>query len=125
VPRKGGTPKNLIPNPERSPEKLKEMGASGGKKSGEVRREKAKVSSIMANLLMQEHDIEIDGVSMGKMSGEKLLGEVAVRIIAKGDNTSVAMMRLILDATEGSKSQLTGDGGAPLKMTVEIVDPKK
>jgi len=86
---------------------------------------KAKVSSIMANLLMQEHDIEIDGVSMGKMSGEKLLGEVAVRIIAKGDNTSVAMMRLILDATEGSKSQLTGDGGAPLKMTVEIVDPKK
>jgi hypothetical protein len=123
--KKGGSPENLVSLADRTTEEQQKITKAGGIRSGEVRREKAKVSSIMANLLMQEHDIEIDGISMGKMSGEKLLGEVAVRIIAKGDNTSVAMMRLILDATEGSKSQLTGDGGAPLKMTVEIIDPKK
>lgn len=41
-----GNDKNLIPNSERSPEELKKMTSKGGKRSGEVRREKAEIKKL-------------------------------------------------------------------------------
>lgn len=46
---------NLIPNSERSPEELREMGRKGGIKSGE-RRRKAKELRKMAKLWMEIFD---------------------------------------------------------------------
>lgn len=47
---------NLIPNSERSPEELREMGRKGGIKSGEARREKAwvrKMAELMGKVLLE------------------------------------------------------------------------
>lgn len=46
---------NLIPNSERSPEELREMGRKGGIKSGESRR-KTKELRKMAKLCMEVFD---------------------------------------------------------------------
>lgn len=45
---------NLIPNSERSPEELREMGRKGGIKSGEVRRKKRdqeKTARMLSDIL--------------------------------------------------------------------------
>lgn len=41
-----GNVKNLIPNSERTPKELKEMTSKGGKKSGEVRKQKAELKKL-------------------------------------------------------------------------------
>lgn len=51
--------KNLIPNSERSPEELREMGRKGGIKSGEARRKKAwarKTAEIITKLLFESEE---------------------------------------------------------------------
>lgn len=50
---------NLIPNSERSPEELREMGRKGGIKSGEARRKKAqtrKTAELMAKVFLESED---------------------------------------------------------------------
>ena len=42
---------NLIPNSERTPEELQEMGRKGGIKSGEVRRKKRDMRKMMRMML--------------------------------------------------------------------------
>lgn len=44
---------NLIPNSERTPEQLREMGRKGGVKSGESRRKKRELRR-MAKMIMEE-----------------------------------------------------------------------
>ena len=44
-------PENLIPNSERSPEELREMGRKGGIASGEARRKNATMLSVLENML--------------------------------------------------------------------------
>lgn len=41
---------NLIPNSQRTPEELREMTRKGGKRSGEVRREKANFKKILTTV---------------------------------------------------------------------------
>lgn len=45
---------NLIPNSERSPSEVRKNGAKGGKKSGQVRREKKKFNELFDNYLNKE-----------------------------------------------------------------------
>lgn len=45
--RDGNKYPNLIPNSERSPEELREMGRKGGIKSGESRRKKRNLQKMM------------------------------------------------------------------------------
>ena len=53
--------KNLIPNSERTPIEIKEMTSNGGKRSGEVRREKKilsaslKVTVSLSYLILKEN----------------------------------------------------------------------
>ena len=42
---------NLIPNSERSPEQLREMTSKGGKKSGQVRKERKKFAELFNSYL--------------------------------------------------------------------------
>ena len=51
---------NLIPNSERSPEELREMGRKGGIKSGEARRKKArarKMAELMGKILLESEEV--------------------------------------------------------------------
>lgn len=53
--------KNLIPNSERSPEELREMGRKGGIRSGEARRKKAqarKTAELMAKMLLESEEMK-------------------------------------------------------------------
>ena len=50
---------NLIPNSERSPEELREMGRKGGIRSGKVRRKKAqarKTAELMAKIFAESEE---------------------------------------------------------------------
>lgn len=50
---------NLIPNSERSPEELREMGRRGGIQSGKSRRKKAQIKKnmkILATMLMKSDE---------------------------------------------------------------------
>ena len=52
---------NLIPNSERSPEELQEMGRKGGIKSGEVRRKKRdqeKTVKMMHQILVESPEFK-------------------------------------------------------------------
>jgi len=114
--RKGGAPENLkkfTPG-----EMAKKAGHNGGIKSGEARRERNRISDIYAKFLASEFDIMIDDIEK-TITGEKLVEETIRRIMAKADSASVAIMKEIREATEGSKVELSGE----LKcIKVEIVD---
>jgi hypothetical protein len=86
-----GRPENLVPL---TTEKAREIGAAGGKKSVEVRREKKMLSQMYAELLAKGFEVE----------GERLtLDEVASAIIARRDSASVSMLKEIREATEGNR----------------------
>jgi hypothetical protein len=106
-------PENLIPQNQRTKSEQREVSILGGIRSGEVRREKARMSAMWANWLSEEHGITIDG-EMRKLSGKALLERITTKILIEGSPTSVAMMRLMLDATEGAKSRLSGPDGDDL-----------
>ena len=48
---------NLIPNTERSPEELREMGRKGGIASGKARRRKRNLKKL-ANMLIDKQEVE-------------------------------------------------------------------
>lgn len=75
---------NLIPNSERSPNKLKEMTRKGGIKSGEVRREKRKFREMFETFL--ESDFK----------GDKELPKSKRR-----KNKEIMMMRMVKQAMDG------------------------
>lgn len=67
---------NLIPNSERSPSELREMGRKGGIKSGEVRRQKRDMLK-MAKLWGEVFETEATKEARAKR--EKVLKEIAER----------------------------------------------
>lgn len=67
---------NLIPNSERSPSELREMGRKGGIKSGEVRRQKRDMLK-MAKLWGEVFEAETTKEAQAKR--EKALKEIARR----------------------------------------------
>lgn len=116
---------NLTAKPIRTSEEAVKRGRAGGKKSGEVRREKKLMSSIYADYLAKEHDITVNGEKK-KISGDAMLAQVMSKILARGDSSSVSLMKEIREATEGNKTTISNPDGSPLipqKITFEIVDP--
>lgn len=63
--------KNLIPNHERSPEELREMGKKGGIRSGEVRRQNKRMrenAELLAKLFAESEE------------GKKLIADMKKRL---------------------------------------------
>ena len=115
-----GNPKNLIPNSERTPEKLKEMTTKAGKKSGQVRREKKLMSQIYAEFLVKEHEVIGKDGKKKKLEGHALLSSVMSKILSRGDSASVSLFKEIREATEGNKIALSGE----LDCNINIVPVK-
>ena len=116
---KGGRKENLV---RLTPEKAREIGARGGIRSGEVKREKKRMSQIYADFLMGKHKVTINDTER-VLDGHELLAEVMKIVLSRGDSASVSLLKELREATEGSKLQLTGEEGGPVKF--EIVDPPK
>ena len=89
---------NLIPNSERSPTELREMAANGGKKSGEVRRNKKTMRDMLDYLL--EKDITT------KKGDISTLEAIMVSMIAKASKGDVRAAEFIRD-TIGQKPDST------------------
>lgn len=105
--------KNLTAPPIRTAEEAARKGRNGGKRSGEVRREKKLMSVIYAEYLAKEHDITVNGEKK-KISGDAMLAQVMSKILSRGDSSSVSLMREIREATEGSKATISNPDGSPI-----------
>jgi hypothetical protein len=112
--KKGGNPQNLVPDTERTPERIKEIRSMAGKKSGEVRKERKLLSIMYAEMLAKGFEVE----------GEKLsLDQVVASVLMRSDAASVSMLKEIREATEGSKVTVDGEIGTPVKFV--FVEPQK
>jgi hypothetical protein len=99
--KRPGRPENL--NPVQSKEEAMERGRAGGIKSGEARRKKKLMSEMYAEFLADEFDIKTGDGTVQKVSGQVLVNQVVKKVLARGDGSSVNMLREMREATEGSK----------------------
>lgn len=102
---------NLVPLNQRTPEERAEIARMGGIASGESKERKRLLSEAYAEVLKEEYEIE---------EGASLKGVIKA-IIRRGDAPSVSMLKEIREATEGSKTALTGPDGGPIQMTINII----
>ena len=66
------------------------------------------MSSIYAEYLEKEHEVEHKDGTREKLTGHKLLSRVMSKVLSRGDSSSVSLMREIREGTEGKKIQLEG-----------------
>lgn len=95
-------PENLIPQNKRTKAKQREIARMGGKKSGEVRRERKLLSQMWGEFLAEEFDVKIEG-EVKKIKGFDLVKQTGLAVMARKDSSSVSMIKEIREATEGSK----------------------
>jgi hypothetical protein len=115
-------PENLIPQSERTPEEAREMGRKGGIASGEARREKKRMSQIYAEFLEERFKVAIDGEEQ-ETTGEGLVNIVVKKVLSRGGGPSVALMKELREATEGTKLKIGGLNGDAVPF--EFVAPPK
>lgn len=105
--------KNLVPNTERSPREARENGRKGGIKSGETRRRKKALKSLMNDLLSSDivnDDIYNSTVDMG-FGADPTYGAAVVaamvRQAALGDTKAFnAIVDLIGEGSSGERVKL-------------------
>lgn len=104
--------KNLVPNSERSPSEFREMRKNGGKKSGETRRRKKALKSLMNDLLSGDivnDEIYNRTIDMGCNDPTYGAAVVAamVRQAALGDTKAFnAIVDLIGEGSSGERVKL-------------------
>ena len=91
-------------------------------KSAEKRKEnnakKKLMSQIYAEFLEKEYNVR-QGDKERKLTGAELVNECMKKIIARGDSSSVSLMREVREATEGQKINLEGNVKAEMQTTEE------
>ena len=108
-PKRPGRPENL--KMINTTERAKELGSKGGIKSAETRRQRRLMSQIYADFLTKKHTITDRQGVRRKLTGEELLANVMSRVLARGDSSSVSLMKEIREAIEGSNVHLDADIG--------------
>lgn len=95
--------KNLIPNSERTPSELREMCSKGGKKSGEVRRERKAMREQMEMLLklppinvQAKQKIKELGIDEKEIDNQMLLMVAIFNKAMKGDIQAVNVVRELI-----------------------------
>ena len=80
-------------------------------KSAEKRKEnnakKKLMSQIYAEFLEKEYNVR-QGDKERKLTGAELVNECMKKIIARGDSSSVSLLREVREGTEGTKVNLSG-----------------
>lgn len=115
--KKGGNPQNLVPL---TTETARIVGALGGKRTGEVKREKKLISQIYADMMAKQYKIPYEDGEQ-TLTGEGLLEETIKRVLAAGGSPAVSMVKEWREATEGSKVAMTVEDRTPFM----FVDPPK
>jgi len=94
---------NLIPIKTLSSEEAKKRGSNGGKKSGQVRREKKLLSDYYRTELLEKvFKVKINDEDLQK-TGAELICDTLLKVMKRGDSASISAIKEIREATEGSK----------------------
>jgi hypothetical protein len=100
----GGNPSKLKPC---TPENARERQLKSAEKRKENNAKKKLMSQIYAEFLEKEYDVKL-GDKNKKITGADLCNEAMKKIIARGDSSSVSLLRELREGTEGNKIQLSG-----------------
>ena len=98
-------PQNLNPC---TPENARERQLKSAEKRKENNAKKKLMSQIYAEFLEKEYNIKF-GDKTKKITGAEFVNEAMKKIIARGDSSSVSLLRELREGTEGSRVQVTGN----------------
>jgi uncharacterized protein (UPF0216 family) len=102
-------PENLRSLKELTTEEVRKIASKGGKKSVQVRREKKQLSEYFkTNIIDKTFKVKIDNKEVSQTGGE-MVCDMFVKVIERADSASVQAVKVILEATEGSKVHNTGE----------------
>ena len=109
----GGNPSKLKPC---TPENARERQLKSAEKRKENNAKKKLMSQIYAEFLEKEYNVR-QGDKERKLTGAELVNECMKKIIARGDSSSVSLMREVREATEGQKINLEGNVKTEMQTT--------
>ena len=110
-------PQNL--NPCNS-ENARERQLKSAEKRKENNAKKKLMSQIYAEFLEKEYNVR-QGDKERKLTGAELVNECMKKIIARGDSSSVSLMREVREGTEGTKVNLSGTVKTEMESTEERI----
>ena len=99
-------------------DEAKEMQKKSAEKRKENNAKKKLMSQIYAEFLEKEYNVR-QGDKERKLTGAEFVNECMKKIIARGDSSSVSLMREVREATEGQKINLEGNVKAEMQTTEE------
>ena len=105
--------KNLKPC---TPENARERQLKSAQKRKENNEKKKLLSEMYAEFLSDEYNVRKDGKTI-KLSGTDYIKTIIKAVVSRGDSSSVAMLKEIREATEGSKLQLSGEVKTEMQST--------
>ena len=97
-------------------ENAKEMQKLSAEKRKENNEKKKLLSEMYAEFLTDEYNVRKDGETI-KLSGTDYIKTIIKAVVSRGDSSSVAMLKEIREATEGSKLQLSGEVKTEMQST--------
>ena len=113
----GGNPSKLKPC---TPENARERQLKSAEKRKENNAKKKLMSQIYAEFLEKEYNVR-QGDKERKLTGAELVNECMKKIIARGDSSSVSLLREVREGTEGTKVNLSGTVKTEMESTEERI----
>ena len=99
-------------------EEAKEMQKKSAEKRKENNEKKKLMSQIYAEFLEKEYNVKTaEGTK--KISGAELCNEAMKKIMARGDSSTVSLMKELREGTEGQKINLSGSVTTEMQTTEE------
>ena len=101
-------------------EEAKEMQLKSAQKRKENNAKKKLMSQIYAEFLEKEYNVKTaEGTK--KISGAELCNEAMKKIMARGDSSTVSLMKELREGTEGQKINFSGTVSTDMETTEERI----
>lgn len=105
-------------------DEARQMQLKSAEKRKENNEKKRQMSAIYAEFLEKEYSVKTaDGTK--KISGVELCNEAMKKIVARGDSSTVSLLREIREATEGTKVNLNGSVTTQMESTEDRIEQFK
>lgn len=101
-------------------ENARERQLKSAQKRKENNKQKKLISQLYIETLEKRYNVK-QGESTRRENGYKILGQVVMKILQRGDSSSVAMIRELREATEGSKLNVAGEIATKMQTTEDRV----
>ena len=101
-------------------DEAKEMQRKSAEKRKENNAKKKLMSQIYAEFLEKEYNVR-QGEKERKLTGAELVNECMKKIIARGDSSSVSLLREVREGTEGQKINLSGTVKTEMESTEDLI----